>query len=441
MSTILIKNADIVTLDAEGTIHSATDLLIDEGRIAAIGTFAHTTEVDIEIDGTGQVVMPGFFNTHCHAPMTTVRGWAEDLPFPRWLNEKIWVAESALTPDTVYWGAALAACEMIRAGIVGFNDHYFYMDKVAEVVKDSGLKALLTNCVFGIGKDKEVGDGIEDSLALISNHHGSAGGRILTAMGPHSPYVCPPEFLKEVADYAKQLNVPIHIHLAESEEQVRNSKARHGQTPVEQLEALGAFESPVIAAHGLLLSQRDIEILAQYNVTIARTPITYMKLAMPTNQLTPLMEAGIRVTFGTDGAGSNNDMDMFAAMRLDAMWEKYKALDPTKMSGDLPLRMATQQGAEALGFEGSGKIEISSPADVILVNINQAHMRPKHDLIANLVYSAKSGDVTHTIVNGELLMRDRKILTLDETDVIAQAEAAAFAMVNSDLSQVRPYDA
>ena len=169
MATILIKNADIVTLDAENTIHTGTDLLIDEGRIAAIGNV--TAEVEEVIDAGGRVVMPGFFNAHCHSPMTFERGWAEDLPFPRWLNEKIWVAESALTPDDVYWGAMLAACEMIKSGTVGFNDHYFHMHRVAEVVVQSGLRANLTSCVFGIGANKEIGEGLEGALEFCEQYH------------------------------------------------------------------------------------------------------------------------------------------------------------------------------------------------------------------------------------------------------------------------------
>ena len=207
------------------------------------------TPADEIIDAAGHVALPGFFNAHCHSPMTFERGWAEDLPFPRWLNERIWVAESALTPDDVYWGAALAACEMIRGGMVGFNDHYFYMDRVAEVVEQSGLKAMLAWCVFGIGDDKEIGPGVEVQLAFSRDWHDRADGRIHTALGPHSPYVCPPEFLRRVVEMASEHDFAIHLHVSESQEQVDNSRERYGKTPVEHLNDLGVFDHPTIAAH------------------------------------------------------------------------------------------------------------------------------------------------------------------------------------------------
>ena len=438
MATILIKNADIVTLDAEGTIHRNTDLLIAEGRIAAIGSM--TAEVEEVIDASGRVVMPGFFNAHCHSPMTFERGWAEDLPFPRWLNEKIWVAESALTPDDVYWGAMLAACEMIRSGTVGFNDHYFHMHRVAEAVAESGLKANLTSCVFGIGAEKEIGVGLEGALEFCAEFHDLLPGRLRTSLGPHSPYICPPEFLEAIAEHAQEMGMAIHIHLSESAEQVETSRQKHGKSPVQQLNDLGVLEGHVVAAHCLALDEDDLQILAEKNVYVARTPITYMKLAMPMNRIAALHAAGVAVALGTDGPGSNNDMDMFATLRQATLLEKYLGEDPEQLAGDLPLRMATQVGAHAMGFEHSGVIEVGAAADVIVVDFRQAHLFPRHDLIANLVHAAKGGDVTHTIVDGRVLMRERNIVSLDEAEVLKNAEEHAFRMVGDDMQQVRKYE-
>jgi 5-methylthioadenosine/S-adenosylhomocysteine deaminase len=440
MSTILIQQADVVTLDAQSQILYESDVLIQDGLIAAIGQ-GLTQPADEVIQAKGSVLMPGFFNAHCHSPMTFERGWAEDLPFPRWLNEKIWVAESALTPDDVYWGAMLAACEMIRTGTVGFNDHYFFMDRVAEVVKQSGLRATLTNCVFGVGADKEVGDGLEEALDFSVTHHNTLNGRLRTCLGPHSPYICPPEFLKMIVEHAQRLGQAIHIHLSESWEQVENSKARYVKTPTEELLDLGVFEGHAVVAHALALTPHDIEILAQKGVYVARTPITYMKMAMPTNRTQELRSAGVRLALGSDGPGSNNDMDMFAILRLETMWEKYKATDPELMAGDLPLRMATQGGAAALGFSNSGRIEVGAAADVILVDFNRAALRPRHSLVANLVFSAKGGDVTHTIVDGQVLLREGQLTTLNEAEIIQQAEQHAFRMVGTDMTLMRRYDA
>jgi 5-methylthioadenosine/S-adenosylhomocysteine deaminase len=314
------------------------------------------------------------------------------------------------------------------------------MDQVAEVVRISGLRANLTWCVFGIGTDKEIGDGLEGALDFSATYHHSLNGRLRTCLGPHSPYICPPEFLMSIVEYARQLGQAVHIHLSESPEQLENARRKFGKTPVQQLDDLGVFEGHTVAAHCLYVTESDMAILADKGVYVARTPITYMKLAMPVNRITTLQKAGVRVALGTDGAGSNNDMDMFAVMRQAAMWEKYQAVDPEQLAGDLPLRMATRQGALAMGFRESGIIQIGAAADVIIVDFNRAHLRPRHSLIANLVFSAKGGDVTHTIVDGKLLMREGELLTLDEAEIIEQAERHAFRMVGEEMTLVRRYE-
>jgi len=303
MPTIHIKHLEIVTLDDAGTIHHDADLVITDSKITHIGSPPADLRADEVIDGNGRAAMPGFFNAHCHSPMTFERGWAEDLPFPRWLNEKIWVAESALTPDDVHWGAALAACEMIRSGTVGFNDHYFYMDRVAEVATRSGMKAALAWCVFGIGAQAEVGPGLAGTVDWIKATHGSSEGRIRTFLGPHSPYICPPEFLEQVVEVAQQTGQGIHLHLAESAEQVEQSIQRHGLTPVQQVARLGVFDAPggCVAAHALSIDDEDTALLAEKGVHVAHCPITYMKLAMPFPPLTDRLAAGVKVCLGTAG--------------------------------------------------------------------------------------------------------------------------------------------
>src|SRR5690554_4382947 len=441
MAATHIHNAAIITLDEAGTVHHSADLVIEDGRIAHIGSAPPGLQADEVVDGSGRVVMPGFVNAHCHSPMTFERGWAEDLPFPRWLNEKIWVAESALTPDDVYWGAALAACEMIRSGTIGFNDHYFYMDRVAEVVQQSGMKAQLAWCVFGIGDDKEVGPGLDGTLVFIEQWQNAADGRIHTCLGPHSPYICPPDFLARIATIAAERGLPVHLHVAESQEQVENSLARHGQTPVEQLAELRIFDGRAIAAHALAVSPGDRAILAEKGVFVARTPNTYMKLAMPINHVTDLQAEGIPVALGSDGPASNATMDLFQIMRQQVLLEKYLRLDPEALPGDTPLRMACQAGARALGFAESGVLREGAPADVILLDFDQPHLRPRHDLIASVVHTASGADVTHVLVDGRLLMRDRILLTLDEERILYEAEQRAFRMVGQDMSQMREYRA
>jgi len=441
MPTTHVKDLAIVTLDDAGTILQDADLVIEDGRITHVGQAPDGLEADEVVDGSGRVAIPGLVNGHCHSPMTFERGWAEDLPFDRWLNEKIWVGESALTSDDVYWGAALAACEMIRSGTVAYNDKYFYMDRVADVVRESGMKAALTWTVFGIGDQAEMGANLEGTVDWIRETHLSADGRIRTYLGPHSPYVCPPEFLEQVVAHAHQLGQGIHLHLAESDDQVRQSLDRFGLTPVQHVNKLGVFDVPggCVAAHCLAIDEVDTALLVEKGVHVPHCPITYMKLAMPFPPLGRRLLAGVKVCLGTDGPASNADLDMFATIRQTALIHKYLGLDPQAIPGDLALRLATQCGAEALGFDDMGRIAPGYSADLILVNLDAPHMRPIHSLIANLVHSAKGADVTDVMVAGRWLMRAGQVQTLDEERIMFEAERHAQRMVRRGMSRVREY--
>jgi 5-methylthioadenosine/S-adenosylhomocysteine deaminase len=442
VTTIHIKNLTILTLDETGTILNNADLVVDNGRIAHLGTAPQGLKADEVVDGSGRAAMPGLVNSHCHSPMTFERGWAEDLPFDRWLNEKIWVGESALTSDDVYWGAALAACEMIRSGTVAYNDKYFHMDRVAEVVRQSGMKAALTWTVFGIGDHAEIGRNLEGTIEWIRETHGTADGRIRTYLGPHSPYICPPAFLEKIVAHAHDLGQGIHLHLAESEGQVRQSLERYGLTPVQHVNRLGVFDVPggCVAAHCLAIGETDTSMLVEKGVHVPHCPITYMKLAMPFPPLRPRLKAGVRVSLGTDGPASNSDLDLFATIRQTALIHKYQALDPEQIPGDMALRLATQHSARALGFEDMGVLRVGPPADLILVNLDAPHMRPIHSLVANLVHSAKGSDVTDVMVAGRWLMRRREVQTLDEERILFEAERHAQAMVGRGMLQVRKYE-
>src|SRR4030067_2492356 len=282
MARVLIEDVDIVTLDPEATVLHASCLAVGGAKIVGGGQAPPGSPPDERLDAHNHLAMPALFNAHCHAAMTYERGWAEDLPFPRWLNEKIWVAESALREEDVAWGAALVTCEMIRGGVAGFNDHYFYMDRVAEVAEQSGMRAALAWCVFGIGDDKEIGANLEGTLRFIERWSGSAEGRLRLFLGPHSPYICPPGFLQRIAELAHERNLGIHLPLSESKEHGENSLRANGISPVAHLDHLGVLQAPggCIAAHCLFVSDEDLDLLAQRKASVAHTPITYMKLAM-----------------------------------------------------------------------------------------------------------------------------------------------------------------
>lgn len=435
----LISNVDVVTLDGDGRVLRNTNICIEGRLIRAIGEVPPDFTPTVTIDGRRHAALPGFYNAHCHAAMTFERGWAEDLPLDRWFNERIWVAESALTADDVEWGAALAACEMIRSGCVAFNDHYFYMDRVAQIVDSAGMKAALTWCQFGIGADKEVGTDLAGALAFVERWQDQAHGRIKTVLGPHSPYVCPPPFLREIAALAQDRHLPVHIHLAESTEQVETSRRLHGKTPTAHLDDCGIFAGPAVVAHALYLDTDDVEILARRNVSVAHCPITYMKLAMGVNDLRPLLHAGINVAIGTDGPGSNSDLDMKAAVRFTPLLQKLRTNDPTVLAGDLPLRMATRHGARAMGFGDAGVLAPGHAADIVLFDLDQPHLVPDHNLVANLVQSARGSDIDHVIIDGRLVMRKRELLTLDEEKIKAEADSRARHMVGKNLGLVREY--
>jgi 5-methylthioadenosine/S-adenosylhomocysteine deaminase len=437
MTRILITHADIITLDAAGTILRNADVAIDGERIVAVGQAPAGFQPDATLDARNHVLLPGFVNAHTHAPMTFERGWAEDLPLDRWFNERVWVVESQLTDEDVYWGAMLAAAEMIRGGTVAFGDHYFYMDRVAEAAEQAGLRALLAWCVFG--EENNIGADLPRTVDFVQRWQGTAGGRIRTILGPHSPYMCEPRFLARSAAVAARLGVGIHIHLAESQQQVDNSLAKHDRSPVELLEANGVFDVPTIAAHCIYVNAIDQAILASRGVTVVQCPNCHMKLGMGVTPVPALLAQGVNVALGTDGTASSNDLNMLKEARLAALIQKLHHADPEAMPGDLPLRMATQNGARALGWPDSGAIVPGMLADLILLDCDRPHWRPRYDLVANLLHSAQAGDVSHVMVAGRWLMQDRRLVTLDEERILWEAERRALALVGQELAIVRKY--
>jgi 5-methylthioadenosine/S-adenosylhomocysteine deaminase len=440
MSNILIRNGDVLTLNESGDVLRRTNIAIAQGRIQAVGAIPADFRQDETIEAADHVVMPGFFNAHTHAAMTFERGWADDLPFDRWLNERIWVAESALTHEDVRWGAYLAAAEMIRSGTVGFADHYFYMDEVAHVVEEAGLRATLAWCVFGTGEGSEIGQGLQETVGFVRRWQGAAQGRIRTMLGPHSPYACPPQFLAKVAAKAAELGVGVHIHVSEFRDQLEASLATYGVTPVKFLEQQGVLDCPTIAAHCIWITPDDMDILRDKQVHVVQCPNTHMKLGMGVTPVPELLARGVNVALGTDGPASNNDLDMLEEARLATLLQKSYHLSPVILPADLTLRLATQGGARAIGFPESGVIAPGRPADLIVVDFRKPHLRPRHNLLSNIVYSAKSPDISHVIVNGRVLLREGALTTLDEDRILYEAEQRAFRMVKQDMHIVRAYD-
>lgn len=440
MSRLLIENADILTLDGEDRILLQADLAIDGKTIVAVGQAPAGFVADDKIDARDHVALPGFFNAHTHAAMTLQRGYAEDLDIARWFNERIWMMESALTEEDVYWGAALAACEMIRSGTVGFADHYFWMPQVMRVVAESGMKALLSWGVFGSDFAAEMGSTtLERTADFVSEFQNSANGRVKTILGPHSPYISSAKFLARTADMARQLGVGCHIHVAETREQLEKSLQEHGKTPVRYLADLGIFDNPSIAAHAIHITDEDIEILRDKRATVVQCVKTHMKLAMGTTRVPDLIKAGVNVALGTDGPASNNDLDMLEVTRLSALIQKHDRHDATLMPSMQVLKLATQNGARAMGFANSGVLQVGADADLILVDMRRPHLVPRHDLAANLVHSARGGDIAYVLVDGKILLRKGELTTLDEEKIRREAEARALEMARSALKPTQTY--
>jgi 5-methylthioadenosine/S-adenosylhomocysteine deaminase len=439
----LIKNTTAITLDEENRVLKNVDIAIEDEIILLVGEIAAEYTPDVIIDGRDALAMPAFFNAHTHTAMTLERGWAEDMPFDRWLNEKIWVAESALEEEDVYWGSALAAAEMIRGGIVGFADHYFWMDQTARVVEESGMKALLAWCHFGIGDDHELGGkSFGDTIAFVERWKNAAGGRIHTTMGPHSPYMDPPEVLRKFAGEAHRLGVGAHFHLSESQEQVEKSLEMYGKTPIEHVESLGLFDlpAPTIAAHCVAPTMGDLEILASHpGVFVAQTPKTYQKLGMGMPPLLEMERYGVRTAFGTDGPASNSDLNLFEILRIGGGYYKQISGDPRVLPKFDLLRKATSAPATAMGFSHSGIIAEGKSADVILLSTTSANWYPRHDLAAGVVYTAHPSDVTHVWCNGRILYEHGKYMTLDYDRIRREAEKRSFRMVGKPMSTMRTY--
>jgi 5-methylthioadenosine/S-adenosylhomocysteine deaminase len=417
---LLICGVDVLQCDTDrcGVLRDQ-DILIDGNRIAEIrsSSDAGAAEARQTIPGAGLLAMPGLINTHAHVPMSIFRGLAEDVDLEVWLNQRIWPLEQHLTADDVYWGMQLGLAEMIESGVTAVADHYFHMDRAAEAVEQAGTRAALGWAVFGA----QGRAGVERTASFAEEYDGAAGGRITTWLAPHAPYTCDDAFLKAVADEAGRLDLGIHIHAAETAEQTRASLQEHGKTPIQVLAETGVLERPTILAHCCGVTGADIDLLARHPCGIAHAPKTYLKLAMGAAPVLVLQEAGVAVGLATDGAGSNNTLDIFESLRLMAMVQKHASGRPQALTVDQALMIATRQSAAVLGMPDQlGQLAPGFLADLILVDLSGTHNQPCHSPAANLVYSVRASDVQTVICDGKVLMRDRRLTTLDKTEIIAR---------------------
>jgi 5-methylthioadenosine/S-adenosylhomocysteine deaminase len=404
------------------------DVLADResGKILAVGD---TPSGDETLDATGGFVMPGLVNAHTHLAMALLRGYADDKPLGSWLREDVWPVEGVLEPDDVRAGAELGLLESIEAGTTALCDMYFHMPDIVDAIERAGLRARVGHGIVTVGKDDEAARmDFEEGLAVAREQDGAADGRISTAFMPHSLTTVSGEELDTFVPEARDASMPIHLHANETREEVEPILETHDERPLEYAADHGLLSSTDFIAHGTHLDGAEIGLLADTGAGVVHCPASNMKLASGIAPVQRLLDAGVTVGLGTDGAASNNDLDMFGELRDAAMVGKLAADDASAVDAATAVKMATAGGADVLGFE-AGRIAEGSKADIAVLDLDSAHLMPQHDLVSHLAYAASGSDVRHTVCDGEVLMCDREVLTLDAERVRREADERAMAAV------------
>jgi 5-methylthioadenosine/S-adenosylhomocysteine deaminase len=419
---LLIRGSTVVTVDAKDAVLEGADLAIVDDKIVSVGSAPEGFMPDRVLDGRDRIVLPGLINTHTHLSMTLMRNYADDLAFWPWLLERIKPLEDRLQPADVRIGARLGIAELIRGGTTCFHDMYFHLEHVADEVASAGLRARLCGAMFDNSGQGEAL--LRAAASLHAQWHGKADGRVTVGLAPHSAYLCSPGYLREILAEAERLDCGLHIHVAETEREVSESRQRYGVTPVQQLAELGCFRFPTVGAHGIYVDATDQRLLREGGVSVAHNPSSNLKLANGVAPVQELLENGVNVSLGTDGAASNNNLNLFEEMHLAALLQKWLRRDAEALPARDVLRMATIRGAQALGLDAEiGSLEIGKKADLIMLDAAQPHLAPRHDPVALLVYSAQAADVCMVMVDGRILMEDRVLRTLDEEALLVAAAA------------------
>jgi 5-methylthioadenosine/S-adenosylhomocysteine deaminase len=430
---LIVYNAIVVTMDAAGRVLPRGAVAIGGNQILAVDTaesIASSFSAKETIDAEGQIVMPGLINTHGHAPMVLYRGLADDLALMEWLQNYIFPAEAkTVTPAFVRAGTRLAVLEMIQSGTTTYADMYYFEEEIGRVTRDAGMRGVLGQTIiqFPVADAKTPAEGLARTEAFLKEFTGDE--LITPAIAPHAMYTNDAATLKAARAMADKYQAQVIIHLAETSDEAQNSQKQHRMSPTRYLESLNFWGPKTLAAHAVWLDEADVQILAKRKVGVSHNPESNMKLASGTARVPAMRTAAISVGLGTDGAASNNDLDMFEAMRLAALLQKHATRDPRALPAKDALAMATIEGARALGMaDRVGSLEAGKRADLIVVSMAGARQTPMYDPISHLVYVARGEDVRTSIVNGKVLMRDRKMLTLNEDDVMREANEIAKAV-------------
>jgi 5-methylthioadenosine/S-adenosylhomocysteine deaminase len=427
---IAITGAYVLTMDGpdlpEGTV-----LIGEDGTIAAVGATVPVPAGAERVDGRGRALLPGLVNCHNHAAMALLRGYGADLPLQRWLEERIWPAEARLRPDDVYWGTLAACAEMLRGGTTCFADMYFCEDQVAAAVAEAGMRAVLARGLVGL--DASAAERLADAVDFCRRFHGWDQGRVTTMMAPHAEYTCPEDYLREIDAAARELGVPLHLHLAETAAEVAGCRARHdGRSPVRYLADLGLLRPGTLAAHCVHVDADDRAVLAACGVGVAHNPASNCKLGSGIAPAAALAAAGVRVGLGTDGPASTDSLSMWETMRLAGWLAKAAAQDAAALPARTLLGWATREAAAVLGL-GSvcGRIAPGLRADLCLVDLQRPHLQPCADVAAALVYAATAADVERVWVDGRPVVVDGEPLRVDAARVRAEVAARMARLIGA----------
>jgi 5-methylthioadenosine/S-adenosylhomocysteine deaminase len=425
MTTLTIAGGQVLRPDR--TVADA-DVLVDQdaGEILDVGD---VEEGDVSLDAEGCLVIPGLVNAHTHVAMTLLRGYADDKPLDAWLQEDIWPVEAELTPEDIRAGARLGILEMIRSGTTAFSDMYFHVPEIAAAVEESGIRAVLGHTAITVGKDEDASRAdCQQSLDTALELDGAADGRISTTFQPHSLTTVDEQYLREFVLEANEADLPIHFHANETANEVDPLVEEYGERPLEYADDVGLLGGDSFIAHGVHTDATEHALLAERGTAVVHCPASNMKLASGMAPVQDMLDAGVTVGIGTDGAASNNDLDMFDEMRDAAMIGKLAADDASAVDAPTVVDMATQGSADALGID-SGRIDTGANADLAVLSLDVPRLTPAHDLVSHLAYAVTGSDVRHTVCEGEVLMRDREVLTMDEAAVVDDAREHARELI------------
>ncbi len=409
---MLFKNISL--LDENFELQKDVCVRVDGQYITEIARDILPAENEEVISGKSKLLMSGFYNVHMHIPMALMRGYGENLPLDRWLNEKIFPFEDKLNPKYVYNASVLAIAEMIKYGTVSASDMYFFSDEIAKAVAETGFQANISRCIACFDDcDLDLLESFAQTKRLFEDYDGYDNNRIITDTSLHAEYTCSRRIVEQVSQYTNKVGARMQIHLSETQKEQSECLKRHGMTPAEFFDSCGAFESPVTAAHCVWVTDSDIALMAEKGVTAAHCPVSNLKLASGVAPIQKLMKNGVNVALGTDGVASNNNADMLEELKLAAMLHKGVMRDSMLVSAKQALIMATINGAKAQGRSGCGAVKEGNCANLIMMDLNAANMQPVYDAASNVVFSADPGNIVMTMVRGRILYLNGEYKTID----------------------------